>query len=455
MRRPEYEALYGGAAGGGKSDALIIEALRQVHIPHYRAIIFRKTFPELEDLIDKSASYYPPAFPKARYNKTARKWTFPSGATISFGNMQHEKDVKKYQGRNFDFIGFDELTHFTYDEYIYMVSRNRPKGEGTRKYIRATTNPGGIGHGWVKDRFITPAPAMTTLWDNITYTNPNGEIVTVKRSRIFVPATVFDNKQLLRNDPEYVASLAMLPEKQQKALLYGDWDSFSGQVFMEWRNEPKNYATRLNTHVIEPFEIPSYWKILRGFDWGYSRPFSVAWYALDENKRLYRIREYYGCTGTPNEGAKMTVSDIAIAIKRIEKEDPVLKGKNITGYADPAIFAKSTGKSIAEIFEEEQVYFEKADNSRMAGKMQFHNRLAFNENGLAMFYVFNTCTHFIRTIPNLVYDDKDVEDINTDCEDHIYDECRYVMMAYAITEPKKTIQIARITNPLNQARVYV
>ena len=164
MSRPEPEALYGGAAGGGKSDALVIEALRQVHIPHYRALILRKTYPQLSDLVDKSQVYYHRTFPQAQYNATAHVWNFPSGAKIYFGSMQYTKDRTNYQGKAFDFIGFDELTHFEWEEYSYMMSRNRPTGPGTRVYMRATTNPGGIGHGWVKARFITPALPVLRHW---------------------------------------------------------------------------------------------------------------------------------------------------------------------------------------------------------------------------------------------------------------------------------------------------
>lgn len=448
MSRGEDEALYGGAAGGGKSDCAIVEALRQVHIPHYKGLILRKTFPQLSELIDRSREIYKKAYPKARYNESKHCWTFPSGAKIYFGSMQHTKDRTNYQGKRYDFIDFDELTHFTWDEYSYLFSRNRPNGKGTRCYIRAQANPGGIGHGWVKERFITPAKPMTTIWENAEIRYPDGKCVTKKRSRIFVPSTVFDNKILMENDPEYITRLASLPEAERKALLYGDWDSFSGQVFTEWRDNPDEYDMRRNTHVINPFRVPDSWKIYRGFDFGYSRPFSVGWYAIDHDGRMYRIRELYGCTGTPNEGVKWDVAEIARKIYEIEKTDPNLKGKKVSGIADPSIFDKSRGESIAEMMERERIYFERGDNTRLAGKMQMHNRFAFDENGVPMLYVFNTCKHFIRTVPALTYDTVQVEDIDTDGEDHIYDEVRYVAMAHPIAPPIKKKPEPKEYNPL-------
>lgn len=452
QQRGEYEALYGGAAGGGKSDALLTEALRQVHIRHYRAIIFRKTYPELSELIDRSIELYSMAYPRARYNASAHFWSFPSGAKIYFGAMQHEKDKTKYQGKRYDFIAFDELTHFMWEEYSYMFSRNRPSGPGTRVYIRATTNPGGVGHGWVKERFITAAPPMTPIVGEYNVVTPDGP-VTLKRSRIFIPATVFDNKRLLENDPMYLASLAMMPSAEERALLYGDWDSFSGQVFFEWKNDPAHYADRRFTHVIDPFVVPRDWPRYRGFDFGYAKPFSVGWYAVDYDGRVYRIGEYYGCTDTPNTGIKIDPVEIARNIRRIESEDPNLKGLRINGVADPSIFDESRGESIASMMEKSPnfIYFTKGDNTRIAGKMQIHYRLAFDETGLPMFQVFSTCKHFIRTIPNLVYDLKHVEDIDTAQEDHIYDECRYVLMEHPIAPRKNVMEPAPQFDPLDLA----
>lgn len=448
MQRKENEALYGGAAGGGKSDCAIAEALRQVNIPHYRGLILRKTYPQLSELIDRSREIYSPAFPGAKYNEQKHCWHFPSGAKIYFGAMQHTKDRTNYQGKRYDFIDFDELTHFTWDEYSYLFSRNRPNGPGTRCYIRAQANPGGIGHGWVKERFITPAPPMTPIYDDVKIVFPDGKAEIRRRSRIFVPSSVFDNKILMENDPEYITRLASLPENEKRALLYGDWDSFSGQVFTEWRNNPDGYITRKNTHVIEPFRIPSSWKVYRGFDFGYSRPFSVGWYGVDHDGRMYRVRELYGCTGTPNEGVRWEPAQIAREIKRIEKEDVNLRTRHICGIADPSIFDESRGESIAQMMEREGVYFEKADNTRIAGKMQLHNRLAFDENAIPMLYVFSSCKHFIRTVPALVYSQSDVEDIDTQAEDHIYDEVRYVAMAHPINPPKKNYEL-HIYDPLD------
>ena len=419
--------------GGGKSDALVIEALRQVAIPHYKGLIVRKTFPQLAELIDKSLNYYPRIYPKARYNISSHTWTFPSGAKIIFGSMQHTKDKHQYQGKAYDFVAFDELTHFTYEEYSYLFSRNRPNGPGTRVYIRSTANPGGVGHGWVKERFITAARPMQPISEEVKWKDPGGEWHTAIQKRIFVPSTVFDNKVLLANDPGYVQRLASMPEAERNALLYGDWDSFSGQVFTEWRNDSEHYVDRINTHVIAPFRIPDTWRVWCGLDWGYSRPFSVGWFAVDHDRRLYHIKELYGCTGTPNVGVKWEPAEVARVIRTIEAEDPNLKGRQIFRVGDPAIWGSDGTESIGALMERERVYFEKGDNARIDGKMQLHHRLAFDDEGKPMFYVFDTCKHFIRTFPNLVYDETHVEDIDTDGEDHSYDMARYVCMKNPIS----------------------
>lgn len=449
-RRIEFEALYGGAAGGGKSDFLVVEALRQINKGQYRGIIFRKTYPELEDLISRSMELYGVAFPKAKYNSSKHVWTFPSGAKIYFGAMQHPKDKLKYQGRHFDFIGFDELTHFSQEEYMYLFSRARSNGPGLRVYIRSTANPGGPGHLWVKERFITPAPPETTILEEFTIRDPAGKEIKMTRDRIFIPSKVYDNPDLMRNNPGYLANLAMLPEAEREALLDGNWDAFSGQVFEEWRNDPENYETQQWTHVISPFKIPSVWEIIRGYDFGYAKPFSVAWYAVDYSGCIYRIREFYGCKdGFANTGLKIEPAEQARQIRAIEETDPNLKGRRIMGVADPSIFDKSRGDSVADVMAKAGVYWTPGDNHRIAGKMQYHYRMAFDKNGRSMFYVFNTCKHFIRTVPNLVYDEKSPEDIDTTQEDHIYDECRYVLMTRVIPIRKNEPKPVPLEDPLD------
>lgn len=455
MMRPEYECLYGGAAGGGKSDALLVEALRQVEVPNYRGLILRRTFPQLEALISRSLELYPMIYPRARYIGTDHRWRFPSGATLFFGSMQHENDKLQYQGKPYDFIAFDELTHFTLTQYMYLMSRNRPTGPGTRIYIRATANPGGVGHGWVKARFIDAGPPMVPIVSEYDVTTPDKGTIRLKRKRIFVPSTVFDNQALLKNDPGYLATLASLPPAERQALLYGDWDSFGGQFFREWKNDPDHYQDRRMTHVIDPFEIPPGWQIYRSFDFGYARPFSVGWWAVDYDGRLYRILELYGCEeGSPNTGVKWEPKRIFDEIARVEREHRWLRGRQVIGVADPSIWDGSRGESVADMAARSGVYFQPGVNDRLPGWMQMHYRMAFDADGIPMLYVFKTCKAFVRTVPSLQYDSVRVEDLDTDGEDHVADEARYMCMARPI-KPMRAPEIkTKVYSPLDTDETY-
>jgi hypothetical protein len=444
MSRPEFEAFYGGAAGGGKSDCAVMEGTRQVDHPKYRGLIVRKTYPQLTEIIDRSTELFPRIFPGAKFNDSKHFWKFPSGAKIFFRSFPYLRKKDDFQGLPFQYIDVDELTHFLLEEYMFLMSRCRPRAAGQRSYMRSQGNPGGIGHGWVKNRFVSAAAPYTRIWEPLEI---EGKIML--RDRVFIPATVFDNRILLQNDPNYIATLAMLPEAEKKALLYGDWDSFQGQVFMEWKNDSAHYKDRKWTHVIDPFQIPKEWRVWRAFDWGFSKPFSVGWYAVDHDGRLYRIRELYGWNGTPDVGIKWEPTKIAQEIKRVESEDPNLKDRQIIGVADPSIWDRSRGESIAAMMERIGVFFSPGDNKRIPGKMQVHYRLGFDEDGLPMLYVFNTCKNLIRTVPNLVYDDLDVEDVDTTQEDHPYDELRYMCQENPIT-PKPFTPIIKPFDPLGR-----
>ena len=421
------EVLFGGAAGGGKSYGQLVDALLYaLKYPKSKQLILRKTFPELEhSLIMVSLGFYPKSV--CTYSSTNRKWNFVNGSVIEFGYCATKADVFRYQGAEYDVIRFDELTHFTEEQYTYLISRVR----GVNPYpkiVKSSTNPGGIGHNWVKQRFIEGIEPEKIYIDEETGVK-----------RLFIPSFVQDNTFLMNADPDYVNRLKMLPENEKKALLYGEWDIFDGQVFAEWKNSHFGSKTGRWSHKIEPFQIPKEWRRYRAFDFGYSKPFAVSWYAVDNDGRAYNYRELYGCTGTPDVGVRWTAQKIADEIRRIEETEE--KGQQIVGIADPAIW-NNTGSvdgSIADMMEKRGVYFEKGNHDRLAGKMQVHYRLAFDDEGLPMIYFFNTCKNIIRTLPQLRYDPVRPEDVDTGQEDHLYDALKYFLMSnpIAVRENKK------------------
>jgi hypothetical protein len=253
----------------------------------------------------------------------------------------------------------------------------------------------------------------------------------------------------MESQPDYIKQLEALPPKLKEAWLYGRWDIFEGMFFEEFADRPEHYKDRVYTHVIDPFEIPDGWQIYRSFDWGYNKPFSCGWWAIDYDGVAYRILELYGCTKTPNEGVKWTPPKVFDEIHRIEVEHRWLKGKKIIGIADPAIWDAETGESIADVAGKHGVYFQPGDNKRLPGWMQMHYRMAFDENGYPMMYIFSNCKAFIRTIPLLLYDEHKVEDLDTDGEDHVADEVRYFCMSRPIAPRMASKPDDYINNPLN------
>ena len=444
LTRYEFEVLFGGSAGPGKTDCLVIAMLRDREHPRYHGLLIRRTFPQLQEIIDRCFRIYPDQ--GGVYRATDKRWTFPSGAIIDLGHCQHENDKYNYQGKEFHRIGFDELTQFTKTQYTYLHSRLRTTDPELSPQALSTTNPGGIGHVWVKERFQPERRAMQTYHDPKT-----------GLSRIFVPATIEDNPTLFLNDPLYVSRLEGLPEIEMKRLRYGIWDAFEGQVFTE--------LSQL-IHGCEPFDIPPEWERYCILDWGFASPFSVGWYAVDYDGILYRYREWYGCkmeVERSDEGAdaglRMQAWEVAQGIRQIEKD----AGETIRRrYADPSIWhsrpefrkKEAQGITIEEDFTRHGVHFIKADNERLHGKLQVHKRLQMNqvvdtETGEVthedpQLQVFNTCHGFWRTMPQLCESEKNPDDVDTTQEDHIYDELRYMCMARPI-KPKKIVQIPQGT----------
>ena len=424
------EVLYGGAAGGGKSKAIVMDALaRCLRYPQTHAYIFRRTYSELEDTVIKEAKQ---SYPKsiAQYNVSRHEMKLYNGSVIHFRHCASVSSMYNYAGAEIHWLYFDELTSFEREIYDFIKTRLRAKKTlGIVPVVRSSSNPGNIGHGWVKERFVDAGPYL----EKIVRMEKSP---TLHRSKKFVtqyiPSLALENPYITE---DYIFELERKPKALREALLNGNWDAFEGQVFPEFTDDAQHYADRTHTHVVAPFDIPLWWPRYMGFDHGYSAPFSVGWYACDPQGRLYRYREWYGFDGTPNKGIRITPKEIARGILDREKDESN-ENLSIERIADPAIFDQSRGDSVADQMRDtgdgRGVYFRRGDHTRLAGKMQIHERLRFREDDRPMFYVFSTCRQFLRTFPALPYDPVKPEDVDSAAEDHIYDECRYVCMARPI-----------------------
>lgn len=410
---------FGGARGGGKSWAMRVKAvLLSYRYPGIKIMIVRRTYPELRanhigqltELLNGLAVY----------KESTKEITFPNGSKILFRYAQNVQDLTKYQGTEVDVLFIDEATQLTEEQYDRMKAFVRGVNNFPKR-IYLTCNPGGIGHSFVKRLFVDKVYKQ-------------GEIA---EEYSFIRSLVTDNKALMEADPDYIKQLEALPPKLRKAWLEGDWDIFEGQFFEEFKDNSDGYITRQFTHVIEPFDIPREWSIYRSFDFGYGKPFSCDWWAVDYDGRAYLILQLYGCTDIPNEGVKWHPDRIFSEIHRIETEHKWLKGKQIFGVADPSIWDASRGEAIIEAADRNFVYFDKGDNKRLPGWMQCHYRLAFDESGYPMVYFFNTCTAAIRTLPLLQFSERIPEDLNTEQEDHFADSFRYFCMSRPIAPPKQ------------------
>lgn len=429
---------FGGARGGGKSWAVRVKAiLLALEYAGINMCIVRKTYPELEVNHIKQLKAMT-LNNIARYTQQKKELTFRNGSTVKFQYCRNDTDLDNFQGAEYDVIFIDEATQFSEHQLKVIAACCRGVNDFPKR-IYYTCNPGGQGHGYIKRIFIDKEYKDDEKPEDYT----------------FIQSLVTDNYALMESQPDYKNQLEVLPEKLKRAWLYGDWDIFEGQFFEDFIDDPKHYEDRRYTHVIEPFEIPSGWKIYRSYDFGYSKPFSCAWWALDYDGVLYRILEYYGCTNEPNEGLKITADEQFAKIQEIERQHRWLKGKKIEGVADPAIWNASTGVSIADIAFDYGIYFQKGDNQRIAGWQQIHYRFQFDKNGFPMMYIFNTCKAFIRTIPLLLYSETIPEDLDTEMEDHVADETRYMCMSRPIKpripEVKSDLPL---DDPLNQRQKY-
>lgn len=436
---------YGGARGGGKSWFVRTKAkLIALKYPGIKILIVRRTYKEL---LNNHINFLIPELNGiAKYNKSDKVFTFRNGSTINFGYCNNDADLLQYQGAEYDIIFLDEATQLSEYQMKNIVACLRGVN-GFPKRIYYTCNPGGQGHQYIKRIFI----------DKVYEEGENPEDYT------FIQALVTDNKVLMETQPDYIKQLEALPPKLREAWMNGRWDVFEGAYFEEFRATPdpqkcheagiskeEAIQERRWTHVIKPFDIPKDWKIYRSYDWGYGKPFSVGWWAVDYDDTAYRILELYGCTGTPNEGVHWSNKVQMDKIAEIEREHPWLKGKQILGVADPSIWDGSKGISAAEEADNHGIWFEKGINDRIAGWMQVRERLRFDENGFAKMYFFENCKAIIRCMPLMMYDEHKPEDLNTDLEDHSLDDCRYFCMmrpiAPRIIKTEKKLEY----DPLNQ-----
>jgi hypothetical protein len=418
----EREVLYGGSAGGGKSYALLADPVRYFSNKNFNGILLRRTNDELRELVWKTQELYPLIYKGAKWSERKSQWTFPSGARLWLTYLDREDDVLRYQGQAFTWIGFDELTqHPTPFAWNYMRSRLRTTDSSLPLCMRATTNPGGPGHGWVKKMFIDPAPANSRFCAKDSDTNEElrypssharaGEPLFYRR---FIPARLSDNPYLM-SDGQYEANLLSLPENQRRQLLDGDWMVAEGAAFPEFS---------VRTHTCDPFEVPSSWRKFRSCDFGYSTFSAVHWFAIDPAfETLYVYRELYI--------SKCTARELARKIMELEMGEDIAYG-----VLDSSTWHKRghTGPSIAEEMIAEGCRWRPADRtggSRVAGKNRLHELLKYDEaTEQAGVIFFNTCRQIIADLQVIPSDPKGSDDIDVRyASDHTYDSIRYGIMS--------------------------
>ena len=448
LRETHRQVGYGGARGGGKSWFVRWKAvLLCLHYPGIRVLITRRTYKEL--LNNHIEPLKAMLGDLARYSASEKCFRFPNGSAIWFGYCACDADLGQYQGAEYDVWFCDEAGQFL-ESWIQQIDACIRGVNGFPKRSYYTLNPGGPSHGYFKRVFI----------DRRFQEGEKPE------DYAFIQALCTDNKALMEMQPEYRLALQKLPPKLKQAWLYGRWDIFEGQFFEDFRMVPdpalcqkagitqaQALEQRRFTHVIPPFDLNSGscrgWHILRSYDFGYAKPFSVGYWAVDYEGTLYRILELYGCTGVPNEGVKWTPEEQFKAMRELETTHPWLKGRKFAdSVADPAIFDASRGESIADTAARFGIYWTPGDHKRIPGWMQVHYRLQFDDRGYPRLYVFDCCKAFIRTMPLMMYSRTNPEDLNTELEDHCPDEVRYLCMSRPIQPEARVEKKSLFLDPL-------
>lgn len=440
---PIYEIFYGGARGGGKTEGMLGDWLlhSSQYGEHAAGVFFRRTYRQLSEVIARSKVLFGRL--GAVWNEQRSEWTMPNGARLLFRHLERDSDAENYQGHNYTRVYIEEATNFPTPSPINKLRATLRSPAGIPVGLRLTGNPGGPGHAWVKKRYIDPAPQGYVPIKE-TFKNPfTGEQTVLER--IFIPSRVIDNPRI--DQAQYIAQLQQTGSKQLvDAWLLGKWDIVEGAFFIEFDPE---------RHVL-PAEwigrIPRNSYIFRAFDWGYAKPFSVGWYAVSDGSwglpvgALLRFQEWYGSTGTPNEGLKLDAGLVAEGIKERDNQLTRLYGFVVRrGVADPSIFIRDGGPSIMETMSRAGVFWQRADNKREPGWQQVRRRLV-GTAGKPMLYFTENCEDVIRTLPTLQHDERDPEDLDTDGEDHAADELRYACMSRPIvidTTPKIEIPFPR------------
>ena len=407
----EREVFYGGARGGGKTYSLLIAPLRFVDKPTSRALLIRRSMPELRDVIFQTQQLYPKAVPGAKFKTQENTWHFPGGARIEFGYCENLPDVLRYQGQSYSWIGVDELPQYeSPDVWHFLRSSLRSADPSIPLHFRATGNPGNRGSRWVKELFIDPAEPNTRFTQKVEY-ELGGRTLSTEITRKFIPASVWDNPYLTQ-DSSYIAMLASLPEVKRKQFLYGDWDVVEDGAFSEFNR---------STHVVEPFEVPNGWTRIRAADFGFSSPSAILWGAVDYDDNLWIYRELYV--------SKVTADQLGRMIREVESGD----GKIYDAVLDSSCWARrgDRGPSIAEMLNAEGCRFRPSDRSpgsRISGKIEVHKRLMVDEDTEEpRLRIFENCPNLIRQLSSLPLDKNNPEDVDTKAEDHAYDALRYMV----------------------------